>query len=356
MADYIYRISATGIATGANAGFVDVNSAVADFKANNRMAAGVGIVAASSTLYFRIDGFLALSAADIYGIDTTTNAGAAVIVDAWANPWNVTDHALGYTAAFDGLNLGTSAALNIGQLATRAYNHTVRNLMLTNALSTYGVIQAYGATTGTNPVQINNCFLRNTAATTPVGVLLDAAALTNCVLYLPNATTIGAIANYGRINANTVDDCTIIVLAGTSTLVNDQNDPNPVFRNTYIGGCTVPTSYGSLSSLCVGNATDATTLSGTTGTLTSVALSTANFLNITNGTEDFRAQSASVLKTTGAARLASVLTDVFGRSRYATTTIGAYEVISGGGGRFFRVNPALAGLGNSGPFFSNPLN
>lgn len=332
MADYTYRISASGTATGADAGFTTVNAAVADFVGNDRMGAGAnGRVAASSTLYFKIDGFLSLGAADVYGIDTTTNSNAAAVVEAWSNPWNATPRSIGYTTSFDGVDMGTGAQFVAGFFSSRQAKLTVRNLVIRNNLATYGAIYAAGPSDGSSHVQVINCLLVNAASTNPRVVDADGCDLIQCWLYAPNGTTNQFIQNTGRVVAGRMDHCTCIALAGSSTFVNNQNDPLPLIKNSYVGGCTTFSSASNFSSSCVGNATDQASWTGPTGTLTSVALSTTNFENVTNGTEDFRVKSGSVLKTTGATRLASVLTDIFGTSRADPATIGAFEYSAGGG-------------------------
>lgn len=361
MADYTYRIFAAAGNTAPN--FTTLNAAVADFKAADRTGSGTnGRVAASSTVFFKIDGFLTLAAAQISGIDTTTNSNAAIVLDSYSNAWNATARALGYTTSLDGILLGSGGSVNLdlGDSAARQAHLTCRNLVLSASVASGGAVRAWGLGDGSSNVLLDRCFIRNNDPSAAKGIELDAGDMRNCVLYLPNATTTNVIFSTGRTGGNKIDQSTIIALGGANFLVENNNDPNPIFRNCYIGGVfgNGYTSGGSFTSASTGNAVStATTWTGPTGTINSVALSTANFLNVTNGSEDFRVQSGSVLKTTGATRLASPGdVDVFGTARGTPATIGAFEVAAAAG-HFFRSNPGgnLSGLGSSGPFFQNPL-
>jgi hypothetical protein len=332
MADYVYRISASGTATGADAGFTTLNAAVSDFTSNDRMGGGAnGRVAANSTLYFRIDGFLSLAGGDVTGMDTTTNSNAAVVVDAWADPWNSAVRGIGAgiasgLSAYDGIDFGNSASMNAGINSTRQAKLTVQNLVLTSSLNGYGPVEAYGPTDGSSNVTLKNLIIRNTHATAGKGVKIDAGNMVNCAVILPNSSTSVLIDSIGRTGGNKIDQCVVVCLGTALRLITNQNDPLPIFRNSYVAGFTNWTDSSTWTSATTGNATDkASGWPGSPASTTySVAVSTTNFENVTAGSEDLRVKVTSVLKTTGATELGTVGTDVFGQDRSATTTIGAF--------------------------------
>ncbi len=334
MANYTYRISASGTATGADAGFTTINAAVADFVGNNRMGAGTGIVAASSTLYFKIDGFLAIEAS-VSGIDTTTNSGAAIVVEHWADAWNATAGRIGYQTSFDGLDLGGFNQAFFGTWSSRQANLTVRNLVFRWSVGGYtSGVAAAGPMTGAVSVLLENLFMCCNQGSQAAGPTLDAANMRNCVVFFPNGGGDGVVS-VGRASANAIENCTFVALAAMGRwFVYNQNDPLPLVKNSYIGlGTSSFVNSGTWSTSCTGNATDqASGATNWTSTVTSVAVSTTNFENVTSGTEDFRVKFGSALATTGATRLASTLADVFAVSRQDPTTIGAHEALTGGGG------------------------
>lgn len=326
MADYVYRISASGTATGANAGFTTIAAAITDFKTTDRMGAGAGVVAASSTLYFKIDGFLSLTSCDLYGFNVSAS-GAAIVVEGWLGPFNAIVRALGYTTGFDGIDFGPSAQMNAGLNANRQAKLTVRNLVITSSAGALGTVEAFGPTDGSSNVQLVGCVIRNSHSGSAVGVKIDATDLINCTVITPNGSGATMLVNYGRTGGNNIDQCTMVALGGTPAtwFVYNQNDPPPKVRNTYVGNVTgLLGGGGTWPGGSTGNATSLAS-GWVSGTLYSVALDTTNFTNVTSGSEDLRVKSASVLATTGATRLASVLADVFGTSRADPATIGAYE-------------------------------
>jgi hypothetical protein len=335
MADYVYRISVSGTATGADAGFTTVNAAVADAVANDRTGSGVaGRVAANSTIFFRIDGFLSLADVTINGIDTTTNSNAAIVVEDWSNPWNAsTSTRLGYVTSFDGIDMGGSATANFGTGGSRQANITVRDLVIRTGVGGGFVTIHFGPSTGAISNYIERCVLAHTGTgNNSRGVQLDAAGIRNCLVLL-TGNGWDLVENIGRASANPIDQCTFIGLGTIDRFCNNQNDPLPLVRNTYIGASfTNFSNSGTWSSSCVGNATDRSAWTGPTGTLFSVALSTTNFENVTSSTEDFRVKAASVLATTGATRLSGITTDAYNTARQDPTTIGAHEILGGPAG------------------------
>lgn len=342
MADYTYRISVSGTATGADSGQTTLAAAIADFKANNRMGAGTATVAGSSTLYFKIDGFLSLGGGDLYGI-TVSASGAAIVVEAWSNPWNATARPIGpgsgadatAWAAFDGMDFGGSANCNMGIPGSTQAKLTVRNLVIVNAVSGYAPLEANGPADGSSNVELSGLYLKNTAATGGFGLRLSRANLRNSVVYVPTGTGITLIKNYGPSSGSQyIDHCVLVAGAGSSTLCDDQADPLFVIRNSYVYGCTTWRTYTTaFGASCVGNATNAASgWDSTSGTVYSVALDTNNFTNVTNTSEDFRVKAASTLATNTKTRLTSpaVTTDVFGTSRSDPTTIGAFAAEASG--------------------------
>jgi hypothetical protein len=330
MANYSYRIYTGASNTAPN--FTTVNAAVADAIANDRTSSGVnGRIAASSTLYIAIDGFLSLADVTINGIDTTTNSGASIVVQPYSNAWNAAVGRIGYQTSFDGLDMGGAATAFFGTSAGRQANLYVRDLVIRTASAANPIAALYGPTTGAISNYLERCFcVHEGSGGNTKGVALDAGGMIQCVVFSPG-NGINLIENIGRSTANPVDQCTMIGLGTLSQLCSNLNDPLPLIRNSYIGASfTNFTNSGTWSSSCVGNATDRSSWTGPTGTLTSVALSTTNFENVTSGTEDFRAKAASTLATTGATRLSGVTTDIFGASRQTPTTIGAFEALGSG--------------------------
>lgn len=333
MADYTYRIYSGASNTAPN--FTTINGAVADFKASDRTSSGTnGRIAANSTLYIKLDGFLSSGGDEISGIDTTTNSNAAIIVEAYSNAWNATARAIGYTTAYDGLDTGASGSFNIGAGGTPIANVTVRNLVLRNANNSgYAPIECYG-TAASVSVNVQNCFIHSAATTAGKVALLWRANMRNCVLYAPSMAATTQFCSVVGPSSGTalIEHCDFIMPAGSSTAFVNDGDPLPLVKNSYFAGFTTFASSGTWSTSCVGNATDqGSGPANWTSTLTSVALSTTNFNNVTSGTEDFRVKSGSVLKTTGATRLTGVTTDIFSVSRADPTTIGAYEYVSSTG-------------------------
>lgn len=324
MADYTYRIYSGAPNVAPN--FTSIGLAVADFKTVNRMGAGVGVVAAASTLFLLVDGFLTSGGDNITGIDVSAS-GAKIIVGSWGNRWNASAaNRLGYSATYDGVNFGGSANLNVINQA----GVTIQDLVLAGSIgdgSGDGVANLQG--TSASLARITRCVVRASKADgSSIGVRLDYGAIDNSLVLLTGYTLLrNAFLNVGHVTANTIDQCAVISLTGGAVrLLYSSGDPLPVIRNTYFGGVTSWTNSGTWTSASVGNATDqASGPPGASGTLTSIALDTTNFGNVTAGSEDLRVKSGSVLNTTGAARLAGVTTDVFGTARTDPTTIGAHQ-------------------------------
>ena len=319
MADFIYTIKVGGVT---HPEYSTLAAAVSDFKAQNRMGAGISIVAANSTLYFRFQGFLTgLIGPNLAGIDTTA-ANAFVVIEGSTGKWNAsTANALGNSTGFDGFSLSGGETVFAG-----SNNTTIQDIIIAGSTNPVAFQQG-----GTGWVQLaTRCILVATGGSTAVGASLQGTSkLQNSLVILTGASAAStkALDIYGRYGAQpSVENCTLVALGtGTGSIVfGDINGSggSPLVKNTYMGGFA---SWGALPILAgsTGNSGPDTSTPGTSP-LNSIALSTANFLSVT-GNGDLRPVASSALKTTGAARLASVLNDAYNQARGTTATIGAAE-------------------------------
>ena len=332
MADYTYYIYDAASNTAPN--FTTWAGARNDFAANNRMGAGTGVYG-SGVLYFKKRGhsssagnFNLVAAAGI-----SKGSGGSIVIEADTNPWNAsTATALAFSSSYDGCTFANDEGI-----ATDLDAVTIRNLVLAFNITSGGGGTGISVTHGVGGMTtvIESCALKQTANTNCSVVHPQAATtIRNCLLK-QNSTDSNActVDLYLRHSVHpTVEQCTLISAGGSTNGVRDTTGSGASltnFKNTYSGGATNP--YGGLSAgSAVGCASSSTDAPGT-GNINSVAYSTTNFTSVT-GDGDFKVTSGSVLKTTGATRLASALTDAYGQSRSTTTTIGAYAAEVGGGG------------------------
>lgn len=160
-----------------------------------------------------------------------------------------------------------------------------------------------------------------------------------------NSVTYGGLRG-GRSNnsgspGNTWQNCTLI--GSTVGLAIDSNVVYSTAQNVYVHGGTfgfsnlaVTTAGGIVAKTnCMSSDTTATNNSGgggATNCTNSVAHSTANFTNVTGGSEDYHIPTGSALKDAGVDLSGTFTNDIDGTTRSGTFDVGADEFAAGGGG------------------------
>lgn len=334
MADYTYFIYDGAPNTAPN--FSSWGALRNDFAAQNRMGAGTGVIGAG-VLYIKVRGhvtaggnFNFVGAAGI-----TVGSGGSCIIEPDTNPWDASaTTAAGFSSSFDSVTFGGDEGITCD-----LNNVTVRRLMLSFQRTGDEGLTFTQPTAGMTQL-VEDCVLQQTL-NNAVGVLnlQGAAVARNCVINQRSTNASAWAVNLDRRHSTdpTVEQCTVISNSANSNGFRDRTGSGSTLtnvRNTYSGGATTP--FGGLSA---GSATGlASSTTGTPGTsaINSVAVSTTNFESVT-GAGDWRSKAASVLTTTGAARLASTLLDAYGRSRSTTTTIGMFAA------EVTAANPVLSG-------------
>ena len=323
MADFIYTIKAS---PGAHPEYATVGAALADFLANDRMGAGVGVVAASSTLYLRVEGFLSALAGFTFSASINTSAsGAAVVLESISNSWaGAPVNVMEYGTGFDGLSFNS-----FEQILVLANKVTIRSLVIEGGFSgNFGVVETQQGSAAMTQT-IERCIIKQ-RADQPFASCIRAQANTivrNCLLVsgVTTANTARAMDCYLRHSTSpTVEHCTIIGGASSGTggagiSDNDGTGAQPTVKNTYVGGFA--TNYGGLTynAGSAGNASSSTDAPGSSPN-NSVAQSATNFVSV-SGAGDYRPTTSMPR----AVRLASALTDAYGTSRADPASIGAGE-------------------------------
>lgn len=188
--------------------------------------------------------------------------------------------------------------------------------------------------------RITESIVRTSAKAGPGIQCSNTSRVQNCVVY---------DASYG-----------IYVASGTTSVFNTTivtcnygilNFATTVAKNVYVGNCSAVEFYNGPTLTTCANSS-ATSYSGSTA---NVAFSTANFVNVTSGSEDLHLVSGSALKDAGTDLSATFTTDIDGQTRTGTWDIGAdeYVVAAPAGGLFI---PASLCIGAGGPFFGTPFN
>lgn len=329
MADFTYTINQAG---GSHPTYSDFASAKADFLANDRCGGGAGVVPSGSTLYFKFTGWhTAIGGFTVSGITVTSASWPAIVIEASANPWNAsTANAATYSSSFDGVQLSS-----LEQIVVDNNKTLVRNLIIDCNLSGNftGIINYWASG---RQIEFQNLIVRNRSTGTNGGCIgaIGGVRVANCYAIHTGTNTglFGIDLSNSGAAVPSIENCTVIVPSTTSSkgfADTAGSGVAAVVKNTYASGTT---PYGGLtfSGSSIGNASSASDAPGS-GALSSIALSTTNFISVT-GAGDYKVASGSTMKTTGAARLASTLTDAYGQSRSSTTTIGAYAAEVGGGG------------------------
>ncbi|MBP8301001.1 MAG: hypothetical protein KA020_11585 [Planctomycetes bacterium] len=332
MADLIYTIKA-GTVNGTTE-FNDIAAAWAYFKAGDRMGAGTATVAASSTLYIKCQNYVAFGSTSVVldGILLTSNSTSFISVEADTGfAWNgSTSNVAGYSTSYAGFSFNSSAQLtnNGGQR-----NLTIKNLVIAGAGSTGNPI-LYLLGVSSTPIKVENCIIYDSGSSACAIRTDGFIELRNNVIIInaSGSTSYGVIFNTFS-DAATAEHNTVVCL-GTATSSSGifRNSSGHTFRNNYVGGFATNYAGTGVETLATGNSSSGTDAPGTSA-IQSVALSTTNFESVT-GSGDLRVKAASVLKTTGAARLSGVLTDAYGTSRDDPATVGAVEATAGGGSSF----------------------
>lgn len=339
MADLTYTIKA-GTVNGTTE-FNTIAAALTYFGGGDRMGAGAGVIAAASTLYLKIQGFLDFGgatqvvAAGTYSISRANDATSKLVIEAASNPWNGSaSNKAGYSESYDGFKFGDA------QLFSSFGGVTVRNLVIASQSSgTYATVDIYGGFAAWSAIEkcvIVNNYAGATASAYGLSTWGFINARNNVIICKATSATAYGVWFRGSSDDVNFDHNTVVYIgAGSSGSIGiSSSQTNKLLRNNYVGGFATQYS-GTFSASCVGNASAGTDTPENTTGLESIALSTTNFQNVTGGTEDLRSKSTSVLKTTGAARLTGVVDlDAYGQARTATTTVGAYaaEVAPPAGG------------------------
>ena len=148
--------------------------------------------------------------------------------------------------------------------------------------------------------------------------VLFECTIKNCVITTTTSANMGAIhINSGSSGSFKVYNCTIISNENTSCAGIYNNSPGTATISSQNNYFNVPNGRAYYGSAINKGANDATsTIEATTANLRSVAYSTANFINVTSGSEDLHIKSGSVLNNAGAYLVSQgVTTDIDGVSR-----------------------------------------
>lgn len=177
----------------------------------------------------------------------------------------------------------------------------------------------------TSDVRIDRCLLNGNGATLSVGAFnlgTGTISVRNCVAYTNGGRAVNAMSSGGS-HAVHFENCTLI----GSTYGIDRQGGTVTATNCYVHGGTE--AYNGAPTLTTCAHSSATSFSGSTA---SVAYSTANFTNVTGGSEDLHLVTGSALIDAGTDLSGSFTTDIDGATRSGTWDIGADEFAGGGGG------------------------
>lgn len=331
MADYTYRIHAAGTNSGFS--WTSLQDAWDNFKNNNIAGGGTGVLPAASNLYFQIDGYLDFSnvTMTLQGITCSNNTTSLIYVESYSNAWNSAAREIRKYTSYDGFQCN-GGYVNLSG-ATQG-NVTFRNFVINGGASSTATMHI-NAVSSSQPCTIDGVLVvlsHGRTGMTGINAGYD-VTVKNTVVLVYGTDPVTPTGIFGGNSTVYVDNCTVICLDSISGSVGIQGHGGAGLRvrNTYVGGFATDYTGTFAASGHVGNASSGTATPENNTGLESIALSTTNFENVTTSTEDLRVKSTSALATTGAARLATVLTDVFGVSRQDPTTVGAFEALAGGG-------------------------
>ena len=186
----------------------------------------------------------------------------------------------------------------------------------------------YLGAAATCDVRVEGCIVRNASTGTSArqGAAIAVAAagtytVRNCVTYACRYGLFTAQGFAGTMVTN-ADNCTFI--ASVNGVIRNDSE-TLTLRNCYAHGATDAYSGTMTRTTCAHSS--ATVFTGSTA---SIAHSTANFLNVTGGSEDYHLQAAasSTLLTGGTDLSGTFTTDIDGETRSAPWSIGADEIVS----------------------------
>lgn len=247
-------------------------------------------------------------------VELTTDTGASFVDNA-----SVRTNALRYNEANGAAIRMTGAwtsAINVNQSYTRISKIQV------NTTSNTSYPFACGVSGGVSSCDINQCIFEGYSNGGVIS-LSGGHSLRNSLVVQKRATSAQYIA---QLNSSNTYNCTFVSLVSTATNGFYAQYGTGTIKNCYIGGATTLRT-GSTTETYTNNATSiASPPAGWTG---SVALSTANFENVTSGTHDLRLKAGSALIDAGATESTYAPNDISGTARSGTWDIGAWEVSSG---------------------------
>lgn len=309
----------TNATAGANRAYVSLSAWEAaqqqDLDTGNNIAECICETGGTAdTTAVTIDGWTT-SATDY--IDIKTSSGHR-----HAGVWNTAKYLLEAAPAGTGVLIIAEDFVRLTGLQVRWINGTPG----TNA----SAVRTSGTFGATADIRVESCILREGRYTVrndgacalllrntviygnTVGGAVATAASTACVLTAENCTVIGV--------TNGIQDA-----AAAATLVG---------RNTYAAGTT---AFSAMTTMTTCASSDTTGSAG----LQNVAHSTANFTNVTAGSEDYHLVTGSALIDVGTDLSGSFTTDIDGATRSGTWDIGADEFVTAGG--TFTATATLAG-------------
>lgn len=260
-------------------------------------------------------GYLTVTDSDCYPVVTTVAGGS------FLNHPDIATNPLRYDASKGAAikHTGTSGwGITIGAPYTKI--HGIQILITGTSSSAGGAI----TTTGTisNSVDINQCILESAGRSGNNGTLSlrgSGSMIRNSLVVQRStaATTAIATLSTGASAYNTV-----FVSLGTTVTDGLKTLYAPgTIKNCYVGGALNPHDGGSAMTFsnCFSDVA--------TANFSLAPLSTATFVNVTDGTHDFRTPTGSALRNAGITDVTTGATDIYGTSRPqgAAYDVGAWE-------------------------------
>jgi hypothetical protein len=276
---------------------------------------------------------------------TTTAADYVQIVAAagegHAGVWDAGKYTLSVGAV-------TTIALTVNEDFVRVEGIQIEHTHATSASRRPGVSVSGTAAAASSDVRLDRLLIRNAgqggvATSGNVSVGSGKVTLRNCVLYGGQSNGLYSLftTNAPTVNA---DNCTF---AGNASHGANRNNGTVTLRNCYAGANVTDDYTGTITRTTCAHST-ATVFAGSTA---SVAHSTATFVSVTGGSEDYHLVTGSALVDAGTDLSGDFTVDVDGATRSAPWDIGADEFAGAAGGhptwkRFGGV--AFAARGNPG--------
>jgi hypothetical protein len=226
--------------------------------------------------------------------------------------WNTSKYRLTPSASF-------GRALTIQEEYVR-----VEGLQMQNTNNTDGTGGVFVSVGNPSDVRITESIIRNSgrASTSQGNINAQTGTFTlrNCIIYGAVGASGVTLGNFGTASF-TIENCTITNNAtyGINRLSNTVN-----VTNTYCGGNGTDAYNGTMTRTTCAHSS-ATVFAGSTA---SVAHSTANFVNVTAGSQDYHLVLGSALIGAGTDLSATFTTDIDGQTRSGTWDIGADEYVA----------------------------